>query len=173
MNVKIIEIKARCADHAPIQAYLEAHKTRYVGLDHQIDTYFKSPNGRLKLRQGKIEQALIHYHRPNQAGPKLSEVTLYKAPAENSLKEVLKAAMEILVVVDKQRHIYFINNVKFHLDTVQDLGTFMEIEAIDETGTVSEAALLEQCQFYLQQFGIPSENLIERSYSDLLLENEA
>ena len=58
-----IEIKARCADHAPLRAILEAHRARYIGQDHQVDTYFKVPDGRLKLRQGNIENSLIHYRR--------------------------------------------------------------------------------------------------------------
>jgi predicted adenylyl cyclase CyaB len=72
--------------------------------------------------------------------------------------------------VDKQREIYFIDNVKFHLDFVKDLGTFVEIEAIDEQGTIGKQILLEQCNFYLDLFKIPPENMVSVSYSDLLLQ---
>ena len=98
MNARIIEIKARCSNPAQVRDLLQQQQARFVGLDHQVDTYFKAPNGRLKLRQGSIEQALIHYQRPNQAGPKFSDVLLYKAAAEDSLKAVLAAAMDVLVV---------------------------------------------------------------------------
>jgi len=68
------------------------------------------------------------------------------------------------------REIYFIDNVKFHIDTVKDLGTFVEIEAIDKDGTIGEIELLNQCEFYLKLFGISKENLVSVSYSDLILE---
>ena len=79
-------------------------------------------------------------------------------------------ALGILVVVDKKREIYFIDNVKFHIDEVEDLGTFVEIEAIDNDGTIGKEKLLEQCQFFLDLFRISQGDLISVSYSDLLLQ---
>ena len=78
------------------------------------------------------------------------------------------------MVVDKEREIYFIDNVKIHIDTVQGLeGSFVEIEAIDEDGTIGEAKLLEQCKYYLSLFGLSKSQLVEGSYSDLLLKQIA
>jgi predicted adenylyl cyclase CyaB len=71
--------------------------------------------------------------------------------------------------VDKKREIHFIDNVKFHIDIVDGLGNFIEIEAIDMDGSISEAKLLEQCQFYIKLFGVEEEDLLENSYSDMLL----
>jgi len=85
------------------------------------------------------------------------------------LKEILTKALGILVVVDKKREIYFIDNVKFHIDIVENLGTFVEIEAIDNDGDIGKEKLLEQCQLYLDMFNIPQKDLISVSYSDLLL----
>ena len=73
------------------------------------------------------------------------------------------------VVVDKKRKIFFIENVKFHLDEVNGLGPFVEIEAIDTKGDIGEEKLQEQCQYYMDLFGIKSTALIAVSYSDLLL----
>ena len=75
-----------------------------------------------------------------------------------------------MVVVDKSREIYFIDNVKFHIDSVKDLGTFVEIEATDADCSIGKNKLLEQCQHYLDLFKISKEDLISNSYSDLLLE---
>ncbi|MFH1455391.1 MAG: CYTH domain-containing protein [archaeon] len=86
------------------------------------------------------------------------------------MKEILTKALGILVVIDKQREIYFIDNVKFHIDIVEDLGTFVEIEAIDNDGTIGKDKLLEQCHFFLDLFKISQEDLISVSYSDLLLQ---
>ena len=85
------------------------------------------------------------------------------------MKEILTTALGVLVVIDKSREIYFINNVKFHVDIVKDLGTFVEIEAIDPDGTIGKEKLFEQCNYYLDLFKIRREDLISNSYSDLLL----
>ena len=164
-----IEIKAKCNNPITIKEILKLRNADFKGVDHQIDTYFKVPNGRMKLREGNIETALIQYNRPNQAGPKKSDYVLYHPHPDSSLKQLLTQANGVLVVVDKMRSIYFIDNVKFHLDEVKDLGSYMEIEVIDSDDSIGEEKLLEQCQFYLNLLGIEESDLIENSYSDLLL----
>lgn len=164
-----IEIKARVASLEPLRDFLIAQKARYVGTDHQKDTYFNVPEGRLKLREGNIEQALIFYRRNDQAGPKKSEVMLHAITKEDaSLVAMLKNALPTEVVVEKTREIYFIGNVKFHLDMVEGLGTFAEIEAIDLDGSVGEAQLYAQCNDYMQAWKIETEDLLTDSYSDML-----
>ena len=165
-----IEIKAKCNDHEKIRSILKSRNADFKGTDHQIDTYFKVNNGRLKLREGNIENFLVFYEREDKEGPKQSDVILFKSDPNSSLKEILLTSLGTLVVVDKQREIYFIENVKFHIDTVKNLGTFMEIEAIDSNGTFGKEKLLEQCQNYLDLFDIPKDDLISVSYSDLLLQ---
>lgn len=165
----LIEIKARCEDPTKIRQILEKNNAELKGIDHQIDTYFNVEHGRLKLREGSIENYLIHYFRGNQAGPKKSEVLLYKSIPDSSLKSVLETSIGVLTVVDKKREIRFIDNVKFHIDVVEGLGNFIEIEAIDMDGSISEAKLLEQCQFYIKLFGVKDADLLENSYSDMLL----
>ena len=64
------EIKARCADQEAVRHYLHEHGADFKGTDHQIDTYFDVPEGRLKLRQGPIENNLIFYQRADTDGPK-------------------------------------------------------------------------------------------------------
>ncbi|MDX9970328.1 MAG: class IV adenylate cyclase [Candidatus Gracilibacteria bacterium] len=164
-----IEIKAKSNNQDEIREVLKTKNADFKGIDHQIDTYFNVNNGRLKLREGKIENHLIHYQRENKEGPKQSDVTLFKSDPKSSLKEILTKALGILVVVDKKREIYFIENVKFHIDVVEDLGTFVEIEAIDNDGTIGKDKLLKQCQFFLDLFKISQEDLVSVSYSDLLL----
>jgi len=165
-----IEIKARSNNQDLIREILKSHHAEFRGVDHQIDTYLKVNSGRLKLREGNIENSLVHYDRENKEGPKQSNVTLFKSDPKSSLKEILTKALGVLVVVDKSREIYFIDNVKFHIDSVKDLGTFVEIEATDADCSIGKNKLLEQCQHYLDLFKIKHENLISNSYSDLLLE---
>lgn len=169
MSITIIEIKAKCNNQETIRDILISNNADYKGTDHQVDTYFNVPLGRLKLREGTIENNLIHYHRENKKGPKQSNVSLYKSEPDSNLKNVLTTALGILTVVDKKREIYFIDNIKFHVDTVESLGTFVEIEAIDRDGTIGKEILLKQCNFYLELFDIPQQDMISNSYSDLML----
>lgn len=164
-----IEIKARYGNSSKVRQILKSMKANFKGIDHQIDTYFKLPNGRLKLREGNIENYLIHYDREDKPGPRQSNVTLFQTPADSSLKEILSKSLGKLVVVDKQREIYFIGNVKFHIDKVEGFGSFIEIEAIDKDGSIGKEKLLEQCKQYMKLFGIKVADLIPCSYSDLLL----
>ncbi|MBD3319127.1 CYTH domain-containing protein [Candidatus Woesearchaeota archaeon] len=166
-----VEIKARCQHPQRMRERLLALGADFRGDDHQIDTYFRVLNGRLKLREGTIEHVLVFYDRPDQEGPKDSRVVLYH-PEGPSLKEALMAACGPLVVVDKIRSIYFMGNVKFHVDEVRDLGSFCEIEAIDADGTRTREILLEQCTRYMKECGISQDDLISCSYSDLLLQRK-
>jgi len=70
--------------------------------------------------------------------------------------------------VKKTREIYFIGNVKFHIDIVDGLGGFCEIEAIDDSPSPDREKLLTQCRHYMAELGIRADELIDRSYSDLL-----
>ena len=165
-----VEIKAKAISHSFAKNYLDSNNAKFIGVDHQIDTYYKVANGRLKLREGTIESNLIHYVRGNQAGPKQSDILLYKSNPSSNLKQILAKANGILCRVDKYRRIYFIDNVKFHLDEVENLGTFIEIEAIDETGEKGIDKLQEQCNFYIDALKIKATDLIEVSYSDFFLQ---
>ncbi len=163
-----VEIKAKSTNHDFVRQYLEDHKAEFKGVDHQIDTYFKAPVGRLKLREGSIENNLIYYQRTDQAGPKQSHIDYCEVLPNSELKTVLTSALGVLVVVDKQREIYFIDNVKFHIDKVVGLGEFVEVEAIDYSDTIGLDKLREQCNYYMNELGIQSSDLLTNSYSDML-----
>ncbi len=165
-----IEIKASCSNPKQIEQILFRENAEYIGLDHQIDTYFNVPEGRLKLREGNIENSLIFYKRENITGPKKSQVQLYKTQPGSGLKDVLKQSLGTKVIVDKKRKIFFIENIKFHIDDVAGLGSFVEIEAIDKDGTIGQTKLEAQCDRYIKKFEIHKNDLISVSYSDLLLE---
>ncbi len=167
MSFLNVEIKARCMDASFIRNYLLSNGASFKGTDEQSDTYFNVPNGRLKLREGNIENNLIFYERTNQAGPKNSHFHLVKIDDAKGLKEVLVKSNGIKVVVKKRREIYYINNVKFHIDEVPGLGSFIEIEAGNVLVDLSQVQLKEQCDFYVREFGIKEEDLIEVSYSDM------
>ena len=155
MNIRNFEFKAKVDSIEFYEKKLLALNPVFKGTDHQIDTYFCATNGRLKLREGNIENALIQYNRENTADAKLSTIILYQHEPNVALKNILQAQLGIKAIVDKKRKIYFIDNVKFHFDIVENLGEFIEVEAIDASEKYS---LVE----------LKTSNLIEKSYSDLI-----
>jgi len=168
MSFLNIEIKAACQDADPIRNFL-LRNGDFRGTDLQTDTYFNVQNGRLKLREGAIENNLIYYERNDQAGPKSSRFHLVSVADPPVLKEVLTRSLGIKVIVKKQRSIFFIENIKFHIDEVEGLGQFIEIEASNKYADLSEQRLQIQCDHYRKEFHIRDEDLIAVSYSDLLL----
>jgi len=164
-----VEIKAKCHNADSIRDYLLANNAEFKGVDEQTDTYFNVTNGRLKLREGNIENSLIFYERMNQAGPKNSHFHLVKIEDAKGIKEVLIKSMGVKVVVKKKREIYYIKNVKFHIDKVPGLGPFVEIEAGNIAANLTQKQLKEQCDFYMKEFEIKPEDLVEVSYSDMAL----
>lgn len=164
-----VEIKAIVNDPSFVRNYLVNHSAAFKGTDEQTDTYFNVNAGRLKLREGNIENNLIFYNRTNQAGPKSSHFNLIKIDDANGLKEILERSCGIKMIVRKKRDIYYIDNVKFHIDEVPGLGSFIEIEAGNILADKLEAELLDQCNYYLKELGIKEADLIAESYSDLLM----
>lgn len=167
-----IEFKAKSQNLPDLEKKLLAFNPEFIGIDCQKDTYFNVNTGRLKLREGNIENSLIFYERNNLAGAKQSDIILYNHSPQKSLKDLLTKVHGIQVVVNKSRKIYFIENVKFHFDTVDGLGTFVEVEAIDIEGKITVEELRKQCEYYADVFEIQLKDYVSESYSDLLLEKQ-
>ena len=165
-----IEFKAKASDIVSLEEKLLTLKPKYVGEDYQKDTYYNVDFGRLKLREGNIENALIWYNRENVGGAKQSDILLYKHLPDEALKNILLKLHGIKIVVDKIRKIYFVDNVKFHFDRVEGLGTFIEVEAIDDSGNIGIEKLKDQCNFYISFFDIKENEFMKKSYSDMLLD---
>lgn len=166
-----IEVKVKYANLEAVEKTLLAHGARSVGTDYQTDKYYKIPNGRLKIRRGNIENQLIFYKRNEAADLKQSEIVLL--PIDDKLEFVLDNSLETAVVVKKARQIFFINNAKFHLDEVEGLGRFVEIEIIDADNTLSKEQLAADCEYYIELLDLRNGGeFVPQSYSDLLLEIE-
>lgn len=172
MNIINFEFKARVDNLEDYEQKLLGLNPVFHGTDHQIDTYFLVGNGRLKLREGNIENALISYNREDVPGAKQSDIILYKYEPDDALKNILLQHFEIKIVVDKRRKIYFIENIKFHFDVVKGLGNFLEVEAIDDSNKFTIEELKQQCDKYFQFFNLTGANLVAKSYSDLLFEEK-
>ncbi|NHJ86417.1 MAG: class IV adenylate cyclase, partial [Asgard group archaeon] len=163
-----VEIKARFENHDKVRKILLERGARFAGVDTQVDVYFKVNTGRLKLRKGTIEKALVFYSRENIKGIKPSEFKLYKSANPDELEFILRSSLGVLVEVEKTREMYYIENIKFNIDTVKELGKFVEIEAMTEDR--SEISNLQRkVESFIELFGINKEDLQSHSYSDLLM----
>ena len=167
--MKNVEIKARCFDPEKVERILLENGADYKGLDYQTDTYFNVKSGRLKMRQGNIEKSLIFYDRPNKKGPKQSTFNLYKSTNLEELKPLLESSLGIMVEVKKHRKIFFLDYVKFHIDEVEGLGSFVEIEAGDLEIDRTVEELRKLCDYYMELLEVKEENLVNISYSDMLM----
>jgi predicted adenylyl cyclase CyaB len=168
-----IELKARLRDLASARDVAAAIATRRLDDEHQIDTYFHCPQGRLKLRE--IEGAgarLVAYLRPNDAGPKGSDYVLVPIADPAELKRGLAATLGIRSVVDKRREIYLVDNVRIHLDEVSGLGAFLEFEAVlgpaDDGRTIDDQAGHAQLAMLRRQFDLRDEDLLTGSYGEMI-----
>ncbi|MFD2245157.1 class IV adenylate cyclase [Pontibacter ruber] len=163
-----ITIKARCYNPAKVESILLEHGAQYVGLDVQTDTYYEADYGKLKHRQGNIENVLIHYNRKSGGGTKQTEVLLYlKHPGAETINQIC-GSQKVLAQVKKLRKIFFIGNVKFHIDYLEELGHFVEIEAIDLDGSLGLDMLNQQCHYYKELLQIEEDDLVTSAYTDLI-----
>lgn len=162
-----ISVKARCADPAAIESILRHLKAQYIGEDHQRDTYYEVAHGKLKLREGNIEHLLTHYIRETADGQATTTVYLYEINPDRAILDKWLSNRSCIGTVDKRRKIFFIDNVKFHLDTLTDGGTFVEIEAIDKQGRLGLDKIRQQAQHFKQVLGIRDADLVDGSYIDI------
>lgn len=176
-----IEFKARRQNFEEIYSVLARRQIALAATLRQTDTYFHAPNGRLKLREINDEIAqLIFYQRPDRAEVKRSDYLIAPVTSAAPLREVLGAAHGIRNVVKKTRELYLLPRqfgeyagraapdlIRLHLDAVEGIGHFLEIEVILPAG--EPASIAEQeAQFWLHEFGIAPADLLSGSYADLL-----
>jgi len=163
-----IEIKARVDDFAALKARAESLSDGPVQIIPQEDTFFNTDKGRLKLRLLAPDQGyLIYYERPDQDGPKRSDYFLSKTEDPETLKNVLTLAMGVRGVVRKTRYLYMVGQTRIHLDEVDGLGHFMELEVVMQPGQ-SEAEGQSIAEDLMRRLGVREDALLEGAYMDLL-----
>lgn len=163
-----LEIKAHDPDsHATLASAIELG-AEDRGWLHQRDTYFHAVQGRLKLREAPPEQAeLIAYARAELIGPKVSLYRIVPVADHAALMDALTDALGVRVVVEKARRLLLWRNVRIHLDRVENLGDFIELEAVAASpgGLEVERDRVEKLRDAL---GIADELLVAHGYADLL-----
>ena len=163
-----VEIKARVdlveALHARVAQLAEGAPAVLV----QEDIFFNVPQGRLKLRVlAPTHGELIFYQRANHAGPKLSTYAVVATDRPAQLQAVLEAAYGIRNTVRKTRQLYLIGRTRVHMDQVESLGHFLELEVV--LADTEEASVGgREASHLMQQLGITPAQLVEGAYVDLL-----
>jgi adenylate cyclase class IV len=163
-----IEIKARVEDLARLAARVAAIADEGPTLIMQDDSFFKCAAGRLKLRSfadGTGE--LIYYRRPDEHGPRESFYIRSPTLAPDSLRESLTLAYGATGRVRKHRTLFMVGRTRVHLDRVEGLGEFLEIEVVLEEDERPESGVREAQQL-MASLGIHPSQLVERAYVDLL-----
>jgi predicted adenylyl cyclase CyaB len=163
-----IEIKARTEKFDELRERLSVPGGTPPEILLQEDTFFHSPNGRLKLRVLQAGPAqLIHYDRPDQPGPKRSNYHVFETDDPENLKTALSRAFGIRGVVRKERLLYLVGQTRVHLDRVEGLGHFVELEVVLRPGQ-SDAEGQKIARDLMARLDIREEDLLESAYVDLL-----
>jgi adenylate cyclase, class 2 len=169
-----VELKARDSDPEATAARCVAIGAEDQGFLTQRDTFYVVPRGRLKLRdQGPDGGELIAYGRPDEFEPAESTYVLAPVTGVEPMAEALEYALgPPTVVVSKRRHLFLWQGVRIHLDEVDGLGTFIEFEAVVESGSGAEAIAEahEKVALLRSHLGIEDSALVPVSYADLLLD---
>ena len=163
-----IEIKARVKDFATVR--LNASKIANSPLAEilQDDTFFKCARGRLKLRTFVDGTGiLIFYQRQDAQGPKESFYELSKTNEPDSLRATLSLAYGQIGRVRKHRTLFLVGRTRVHLDEVEGLGEFVELEVeMGEEETTKEG--VREASDVMSMLGIHESELVEGAYLDLL-----
>lgn len=163
-----IEIKARVQDFRRLSRRAESISGKPGQVIPQEDTFFNTPRGRLKLRQLSPQRGqLVWYERSDSTGPKLSNYLIAETSDPAALKAVLAAALGVRGVVRKVRRLYLVGQTRIHLDHVEGLGDFMELEVVLREGQ-SEAEGQAIAEGLMETLGIKEADLIQGAYMDMI-----
>jgi predicted adenylyl cyclase CyaB len=163
-----IEIKARVQDLGELRGRLAELSAAPCETILQEDTFFATPKGRLKLRVlGPDVGELIYYERDNAPGPKASTYLIATTTDPSALNALLSAALGVRGIVRKRRRLYRVGDTRIHVDEVEGLGVFVELEVVLQSGQTAEEGERIALEL-MQKLGIAPADLIEVAYIDLL-----
>ena len=164
-----LELKAISNSHQACIVALEQMPADFKTSLHQIDTYFHCTTGRLKLRQMVDHAELIGYNRPNSQTSRYCQYQISSISDPDSLKQILTRTLGVKVVVEKQRSLWLFGATRIHLDRVESLGQFIELETVIQSQSIEEAE--REHQHVKRCLKIEDRDLVGQSYSDLFLFN--
>ena len=162
-----LEAKFRLGSLALARERAEAIGFALHGLLIQRDTFFNVHNGKLKLREQPDGASLIHYRRDRVAGLDISHYEMVPVANPQVMLELLRGALGVLDEVRKRRILLLRKNIRLHLDQVEGIGEFGEIEAVVDRAAAADAYRPEVAEI-LDALGIRDADLIEASYVELM-----
>jgi adenylate cyclase len=163
-----IELKARVTDLASVEMRARELADRGPFDLSQDDTFFTCSTGRLKLRELAPDRGeLIFYRRPDLTGPKLSEYAIVPTSTPALMRDTLGVALGVIGRVRKRRRLYLVGAMRIHLDQVERLGSFLELEVV-LTDTEAADDGVARAQGLLSQLGVGTSGLVAGAYLDLL-----
>ena len=163
-----LEFKARLASLATAHQLAQELTTRDPLQEFQVDTYFHCPQGRLKLREiNQCRGQLIWYQRADQAVARESHYYLVEIADVEGISQLFKAALGIRCRVEKERTVYWYENVRIHLDEVGTLGSFIEFEAVITT-EAERVAAAGQLKFLSAALHVNATDVLTMSYGDMM-----
>jgi adenylate cyclase class IV len=139
MIVNNVELKVECHDLAAVRSRAVDAGASDHGCFHQVDTFFKTGSGRLKLRRESTGAALISYNRADEAAPRMSAYELVQVSDPEAIERVLSHVLPIRIVVRKRRCLLILNGTRLHLDRVEQLGDFVELETVVSNRSIGAA----------------------------------
>ena len=168
LGARNVEVKARVADPAAVEDRARRLATEGPFELEQDDTFFRCATGRLKLRELAPDRGeLIFYERPDAQGPKVSRYTIAPTTSPAALREALEQAWGVVGRVRKHRRVYLAGQTRIHLDRVEGLGDFVELEVVLEASQAAEVGDAVARRL-LGELGIREADLVAGAYLDLL-----
>ena len=165
---KNIEIKAKVRNIEVLRSKIEDLYNIKAEKIFQVDTFFNIEKGRLKLRTfSNTKGELIYYLRNNSACPKRSDYFIYKTDNPEELKKLLEISLGIRGVVRKKRLLYLVENTRIHLDEVEELGSFLELEVVLNPEQ-NENEGKQIAKGFMRKLELDEKDLIDLAYIDLL-----
>jgi len=162
-----LEAKFRLSDLDAARARAEAIGFALSSTFLQRDTFFVVPSGKLKLREQQGLAWLIHYHRGHSQRLEMSNYDIVPVPEPEATRAMLGAALGTLAEVRKERTLLMRRNIRLHLDRVDGLGDFGEIEAVLPDGEPAET-YRDEVGAILDALGVDQAGLIDVSYFELM-----
>jgi len=163
-----IEIKARIADLATLASLAAALSDAPPQTIQQRDTFFRCTTGRLKLREFESGAGeLIAYVRADVADARQSHYEIAPVADAAALQSLLRQALGQTIVVEKTRLLYLVGQTRVHLDSVQGLGTFLELEVVlrpGQTAAEGQAIAVD----LMRRLGVRESDLLATAYADML-----
>lgn len=161
-----VEVKFRLRDRDAVRERAIAAGFIARGVLQQHDTFFRVARGKLKLREEDGRAELIYYQRPNRAGPALSVYRIIAVEHPAQVRGLLSEAAGVLAEVRKERTLLVRGNTRLHLDRVDGLGDFGEIECVLADAEDADRARIEVDRL-LGIFGVANDELADASYFEL------